>query len=327
MKTQIKGNKTTRLLKLLQHLGSGQCVSKCELAQQFEVSEKSIQRDIEDLRDYMSNLENYRNCEVRYNRIKKGYYIEGDREDRLTIGETVVVVKILLESRALVREELESILQKVLKNISQEDRGMISKIIGNEQLHYTELTHKSKIIDKILGLSMYIEQQEILEISYKRQDGKKILKHIKPLNIMFSEYYFYLIAYNANEKKEDNTPIMYRIDRIQTINMINQKFRITYNSRFEEGEFRKRIQFMYSGELRTIKFKFFGYAIEAVLDRLPTAVILEQNKDEVIFKATIYGSGIEMWLLSQGYLVEVLEPVELRQQMIERISRMKKIYE
>ena len=38
---------------------------------------------------------------------------------------------------------------------------------------------------------------------------------------------------------------------------------------------RKRIQFMYGGELQTIRFEYTGPSLESVLDRLPTAKVLQ----------------------------------------------------
>ena len=51
-----------------------------------------------------------------------------------------------------------------------------------------------------------------------------------------------------------------------------------YNDRFEEGEFRKRIQFMYGGRLQKVKFRYSGADIDAVLDRLPTAQVLAEKE-------------------------------------------------
>lgn len=69
---------------------------------------------------------------------------------------------------------------------------------------------------------------------------------------MFSEYYFYLTAFIEDEdvKKDfdvinDSFPTIYRIDRIKSLKVLDERFSIAYKDRFEEGEFRKRIQFMY----------------------------------------------------------------------------------
>lgn len=96
------------------------------------------------------------------------------------------------------------------------------------------------------------------------------------------------------------------MDRIASFEQMPEHFRIPHLERFQEGEFRKRVQFMYGGELRMVKFRYSGQSIEAVLDRLPTAEILEQDENGWVVSAEVYGDGIEMWLRSQGSYVEVL---------------------
>ena len=130
---------------------------------------------------------------------------------------------------------------------------------------------------------------------------------------MFSEYYFYVTAFISDEeiKKDfevlnDSFPTIYRIDRIRELKILDEKFFIPYRNRFEEGEFRKRIQFMYGGKLRNVRFKYTGDDIDAILDRLPTAQILEEGKGYYIVKAEVFGKGIDMWLRSQGDKVEVM---------------------
>ena len=79
-----------------------------------------------------------------------------------------------------------------------------------------------------------------------------------------------------------------------------------YKDRFQEGEFRKRVQFMYGGKLERIKFKYTGPSIEAVLDRLPTAEIISQDENGWTIEAEVFGKGIEMWLRSQGNHIKTL---------------------
>ena len=137
---------------------------------------------------------------------------------------------------------------------------------------------------------------------------------IEPVGLLFSEYYFYLAAFirNIDKKAEfdnpdDLFPTIYRLDRIRQFRSTGEHFTVPYASRFKEGEFRKRVQFMYGGKLRQIKFQYTGLSIEAVLDRLPTAQILQQDKNGWIVSAEVFGSGIDMWLRSQGDAVVLLE--------------------
>ena len=63
---------------------------------------------------------------------------------------------------------------------------------------------------------------------------------------------------------------------------------------------------MYGGKLQRIKFRYTGPSIEAVLDRLPTAQILNQDETGWVVTAEVFGKGIDMWLRSQGdSIVEV----------------------
>ena len=82
--------------------------------------------------------------------------------------------------------------------------------------------------------------------------------------------------------------------------MLDEKFHQPYISRFEEGEFRKRIQFMYGGKLQKVKFKYSGTDVDAVLDRLPTAKIINEENGGYVIVAEVFGKGIDMWLRSQS---------------------------
>ena len=61
---------------------------------------------------------------------------------------------------------------------------------------------------------------------------------------------------------------------------------------------------MYGGELQKTMFWYKGEAVEAVLDRLPTAEILKEEGGRYLISAETFGTGIEMWLRSQGENVE-----------------------
>ena len=94
------------------------------------------------------------------------------------------------------------------------------------------------------------------------------------------------------------------MDRIKKLTVLDERFHTPYRDRFEEGEFRKRIQFMYGGRLQKIKFQYSGPDIDAVLDRLPTALILDEQDGVYTVSAEVFGKGIDMWLRSQGEYVQ-----------------------
>lgn len=98
------------------------------------------------------------------------------------------------------------------------------------------------------------------------------------------------------------------MDRIAAFTVTHDRFDIPYKDRFQEGEMRKRIQFMYGGKLRHIKFKYTGPNIEAVLDRLPTARVVEELPEggQLVEAEVFDGNGLDMWLRSQGEWVKMM---------------------
>ena len=57
---------------------------------------------------------------------------------------------------------------------------------------------------------------------------------------------------------------------------------------------------MQGGKLQKVSFTYTGQYLEAILDRLPTAQVIYRNENEYRIRAEVYGTGIEMWLRSQG---------------------------
>ena len=106
-------------------------------------------------------------------------------------------------------------------------------------------------------------------------------------------------------------PWVFRVDRMSNIKHRDERFYIPYKDRFEDGEFRKRIQFMYSGKLKKFTFEFSGPSLEAVLDRLPTSKVIKTQGKIHTITAECYGDGIKMWLNSQGENVKIIEEREI----------------
>ena len=61
--------------------------------------------------------------------------------------------------------------------------------------YYVPLQHGKKLLKILWKLTDFIIFYSKILIRYKRMDGNETEKIIKPLAIMFLEYYFYLIAF------------------------------------------------------------------------------------------------------------------------------------
>ena len=141
---------------------------------------------------------------------------------------------------------------------------------------------------------------------------------------MFTDYYFYLIAFNT--KGTLDKPLYFRIDRIKYITEHRKKFTNVEAPEFDEGWLRQRSLFMWPGKLRTIRFEFTGSAIQAVLDKLPTAKVIERNGKTYTVEADVYGNGIKTWLLSQGHRIKVISPDDFVEEMKKEVEAIAEVY-
>lgn len=332
-----KQHKNTRTLDMYVRLSEGKSINKCEESKRFGVDERSIQRDIDDIRSFLADRAESAGDtrEVVYDRARAGYVMTGSEGSLMSNDEIFAVSKILLESRAFTKKEISTILDKMIAScVPQKNMKLVSDLISNEKYHYVELKHKSVVKDKLWELGEEVKKSNLIEITYKKQvsSNETVKRVVEPVGLIFSEYYFYLNAFIV-EKNDDGAyvqkfdyPAIFRLDRIKNYKELGQKFKIAYADRFEEGEFRKRVQFMFPGSLTKLQFKYTGNSVEAILDRLPTASVISENDGTAVIEAEVYGKGILMWLLSQGTAIEILRPQSMRDEMKKTLKEMLEKY-
>ncbi len=312
----MKKGKINRILDIYTNLMNGHLIKKSHEVQKYGVNERSIQRDLDDIRNYLSDQAAAQDgCEnsVVYDYANKGYRIAAGFEKQLTNSEILAVCKILLDSRAFCKKDMETIINKLMYCcVPKENKNSVKELILNEMHCYVEPRHKTRFMEMMWEIGESIRKKQYIEIDYIRSKDKEIVKRkLKPVAIMFSEYYFYLAAYIDDKDKvrekfqvyNDKYPTIYRIDRIKRLKKLKEDFIVPYKDKFQEGEFRKRVQFMYGGKLQKVEFKYSGYDVDVILDRLPTAEILHEEDGIYTLRAEVFGKGIEMWLKSQGDFV------------------------
>jgi acetylornithine deacetylase/succinyl-diaminopimelate desuccinylase len=73
--------------------------------------------------------------------------------------------------------------------------------------------------------------------------------------------------------------------------------------------------------------EYMGPSVQAILDRLSTAQIIEKKRNVHTIEAEVHGDGIKMFLMSQGSWVRVISPTDLAQEMKAEIEKMRGLYE
>ena len=321
----MENTKQYRVLEIFFRGLRGEDLSVQELANEYNVSTKSITRSINELKDFLADhRELVGNTELQYSYSDKCYRLYMD--EFLTNKELFALVEVMIGARAFSKMELLTLIDKLKKFTTPEDRPKMNELIRKELYHYPEVSHDCESVeDNLWKLVDCITEHKEISIEYYRMDRKWVTHRVRPASVMFTDYYFYLIAFLAEGKTDK--PYYFRIDRIKQITVHRKKYDVYEAKDFDEGLLRKRSLFMWPGKLRTIRFEFSGPSVQAVLDKLPTARIIERlGGKKYLIEAEVYGDGIKMWLLSQGTWVKVVSPTDFVEEIKEEIKKMSSCY-
>ena len=303
----------------------GEAISVKRLAEEYKLSTKSISRDISEIQEFLSEYrELMQNAELTYSHRYKTYILNSD--EFLKNKELFALVKMMLGCRCFSKEEVLTLIAKLKKFTTIHDKKKFENLIRKKIYHYHEVKSDCKsVIDNLWKVIQAIEEKRTITITYYKMNRDEVKHKIKPASIIFSEYYFYLIAYKADDI--EYKPVYFRIDRISAIIEHRESFYLEREYDFDEGDLREKNQFMFPGETVKIRFEFSGLSLQAILDRLPTAKVVEKNGNISIIEAEVnHGRGIIMYLLSQGSWVKVLSPQSLVDEIKEELDKMISYY-
>lgn len=122
-------DKTFRLLSISDRLLDGSEVKTEDLASEFGVSIRTIKRDINSLRDYLSETDNATHNAIAYDESKNSYFLIKPEREWVTAEEAITVTEVLLQSDRLGKEEAASVLHKIITQVDPVERDKARKAI------------------------------------------------------------------------------------------------------------------------------------------------------------------------------------------------------
>ena len=150
--------KSSRVLELYQLFQSGASINKQEFAERYGINVRSVQRDIDTIRDFLANQSrNHGSIQsINYDKSSNSYKLVSQNINYLSNGEMLALCKILIESRAFTKEKLTSLLNNILSNSIESVREIIDK-------------------DKrVIGLNIYQQNKDLIieEYNYYQNDRR-----------------------------------------------------------------------------------------------------------------------------------------------------------
>lgn len=318
-----KGERVARhILKLLEKFPEGG-MSFEELFSNYDVDKKTIFRDIDDIKKaskYMGiefstpgkgNTGKYK-LELPYFPLLKDEtvlfkYLQLQKEDKDVTG------KITSEAQDMIT--LEQLIEQN-KYLRQYIQKMIRCIIFLGPSY-------SKIDDfhgKVNLCVQAIDKEKKLRFFYRGEHRK-----VCPYGLINREYHWYLPAYCCKAKEMR----MFRLDRIRSLQITSEKF--NYPEDYSLEDIQKNswsIYFEPAQELIEVKIITKGLATEE-LEQLtfhPSQKLSSLDGRVLATFSLETWKGMVGWILRWGDLVEVLEPVDMRDHIKEIASKMVEIY-
>ena len=314
-------NDQERLLTVFLRLQSGAHLSKLQLADEFGVSEKTIQRDFSLLGHFLESQPIVA-AELAYDAKYHTRYLKGKSLFNKT--DILIISKILLENRSLNKEENKSLIDSLLALISKKEQKEVYQIIASELLNYAPLSDTQNRIDKIWEWSEIIRKELVLEIRYQSPYNSEKQHTIFPVSLHYDLHYFYVVAYNLTFESY----MTLKLDRIIDWKESNEKKpQISYGKKFRDGEVRNKRVDPFMGRELTIRVQF-TYDQTIVTDQFPTARVIEHTPDGAVIEFISQDTpGLKRWLLSQADALTVLSPATLVDDMKNFLKKMQQNYD
>ncbi|QXM05374.1 helix-turn-helix transcriptional regulator [Crassaminicella indica] len=227
------------------------------------------------------------------------------------------------ESGFYLRKEYEMALDKIRERsnmtlkcveIERVSRNKDTKTIGDQEIENVRKIEKAR------------DNCQKIKIKYFSVNSKTTsVRIIHPYNVYYYDTNgdFYLVGYCEKRKEKRD----FKIKRIKNIEILEERFKSPV---FDFSKYTKGCYGLHRGEVMHIKLKI-SYPFNVFVKEDPVVenqIIQELNDNEIIFEGDMSGEDeIITWILSMGKCAKVLEPVELREKVIQKIKESLKSYE
>lgn len=301
--------KCDRLYGITLYLLNHKRTSATELASYFEVSQRSIQRDIDTL--CMAGVPI-----IAYMGIHGGYEIQESfkMQAQLASKEEYALISASLQGYASATDasSIQQILQKI-QALSQEEYPIqLDFHIANEKEHVKNIRMNIETALKINS-----------QIRMKYTNAMNTTKHIvcEPIVLLYRWYAWYLIAYDVKHE-EYRTYKLLRMEEVILLDHIVKKhpsiqsiLQITH--RKDEQKY-LNIELYCKKEYRIKVLEYFNGEIVRICDNGDFIYTMHMPEHEHYWYAN---------LLGMGTCVEVLSPVKLRERIKEDCRKLLTLYE
>ncbi|WP_097033978.1 helix-turn-helix transcriptional regulator [Clostridium tertium] len=298
----MKGN---RLFEIIYILLDKKNVTAKELAEHFEVSQRTIYRDIEDLSQSGVPI-----------------YMTKGKGGGISLLSDFILNKAILSQEE--KKEILAAMQGLNAVNKSEFNGVLSKLssfLGGDNENWIEVDFSNWDKNNTLGekfttIKNSIINKNLISFEYFNSNGKLLERIVEPLKLVFKGQGWYL--YDYCREREDNR--FFKLTRMSNINIILENFNRTVpNKIFSEEDTG------YYNELIHLKLRIDKKLAFRIYDEFHN-YSLDDNGDFIVNLDFPSGDWLFGYLMSFGEYIEVLEPLNIRDEIKKKLMYALKKY-
>lgn len=300
-----------------------------ELAKKFEVSEKTVKRDLKSLEYAFGPLKTKNEAHGRkryfYDRNPFMFGLSLDRDELLAIyvGQTLMTPlrgTYFWDNLQTSREKIKKILREDVVKYAERVAPFFYRFEPTE-MHYSD--QMRKLIDQAL---MSMVNGCALRIKYRSIKARRAKTYdVNPYNFLYWNSSIYLIGYCCR----DNKIKIWKVDRLFDAQTLpKRKFK---RMDFDVNKYLANVVAPYVGEtpVSHVTIRFTGYAARIVKEEKLRSICKLTNEPSgavVVEMDTETGKSFTRWILGFGRHAEILAPSELRQEFLGELDAVRELY-
>lgn len=302
-----------RILSIFIHLQSKPIVTAQELADRFDVSLRTIYRDIRSLEQ--AGVPIYSEAGVGY-AVVDGYKIPPTlftREEALSFVAAEKIMQVYVDQE--LSEHFASALFKMKAVLRTAQKVEVSEITPAVLMRTDKTVFNKKVPSALSTLFKSISLKQQLQIAYiNGAETEATLRIVEPIGVFHENGYWYFMAYCHLRQSYRQ----FRSDRIQAIELLEERFTKEHGD-LEQYLPNRTVERNLTVRLAVSKKiapylawerKYYGFVEEVIGD----------EQVEMRFEMQDLDNGFPRWFLMFADHAEILEPVELKEKVIKLLE-------
>lgn len=291
-----------RLLGITMALLTKKRVTATELSSRFEVSIRTIYRDIELINQSGIPVTSFSGTNGGFE-LMNGFFL---KKQHFSIDDFSVIYNLLKSAEGAVGG---SKFTSLINKISTLQPTLFNAECRDKIIFDISASEEEKEI--ILPLMEAVDQSKRIELTYTNASGQVSERKIEPLNLLWERGIWYLDGYCLSRKDKR----YFRVSRISNLEVLKEQFNL-------RADF-KRPYVQKQGT--NVHLRFDLSVQQRVLEQFPGNFTKQGNFIDVkkIFYSRDYAVSV---ILSYGSKVEILTPDDLKNDLIQQINEIRRIY-